>query len=178
MACQTLKDLFGDELVSLLSVESQVIKALPSLTKTVFTKELIVAIEDHSSKTLQSAQTLRSIVKLMKRKQATNPEAAAAAILRACTTISKRFDKGTLRDAALLAVLQRLEHYRLALYMSTFALAKQLGEERVLDMLHEGAIQDDLAAKRFAQIAIQVNAEAFIDTGSERCASTITQPLG
>jgi ferritin-like metal-binding protein YciE len=176
MASQTLKDFFGDELVTLLSVESQVVKALPSIMTNVSTKELAGAIKDHTAKTVRYVTTLKAVTKLMKRKQGADPEPAARAILQSCATISARFKKGNLRDAALLAVLQRLEHYRAALYSSTFALAKQLGEKEVLNMLHEGAAQDDLTAKRFAQIAVQVNAEAFIDMHSERCVSTITHP--
>jgi ferritin-like metal-binding protein YciE len=174
MSTEALKDLFADELTSLLSVESQVAKVLPTLIKSVFTPEFADVISDHAAQTSQYVATLKSILKLLKTKQAAAPEPAAAAMLQTCSSTAQRFAKGNLRDAALLAVLQRLEHYRAALYLSTFAFAKQLGEKEILDMLHEGAIQDDLTAKRFAQIAIQVNAEAFIDTHSERCVPAIT----
>ena len=173
MVCETFRQLFVEELTTPLSVESQVVKALPALAKTVFTKELSQTLIEDAAKTKGYVVMLKTLVSKMGRKPPKSNESAVKAILSECSTLRSRFPKGNLGDAALLSILQRLEHYRTALYTSALALAKQLGEQAALDLLQEGGRHDDLAAKRFAQIAIQVNAEAFIDTHSERCAPSL-----
>ena len=169
MGCGTLRELFTEELRTLVFVETQVVKAIPVLAKTVFTKELSETLIEDAAKTKGYVVVLRSFVSKMGAKRTKSDESAVKSILSECSTIRIRFVKGKIRDAAMLSVLQGLEHYRTALYSTALALAKQLGEQAALDLLHEGGRHDDLAAKKFAQIAIQVNAEAFIDTHSERC---------
>ena len=174
MQAESLEGLLADELEGLLSIERQATRLLPRLSKLVSTKELAEAIHEHTTGTRQYAADLKPVLKQLGRGGNYAVEAAAEAMLEACAVVEQRFAKGTLRDAALLAALQRLEHYRSAVYASTLALATQLGEDKILDLLKQGALQNDLTAKRFAQIAVQVNAEAFIDTHSEENAPTIT----
>lgn len=173
MASASLKGLLVEELVSLLSIESQVAKALPLIRKGVATNELAATLKEDAVKTKDRVASLTAVLKLLKQKPAAMAEPTAAALLKSCSGVQGRYAKGNLGDAALLTLLLRLEYYRSVAYQSTFALAKQMGEDEILDLLKAGAAEDDLTAKRFGQIAIQVNAEAFMDTHSERCAPVI-----
>lgn len=173
MSSASLKGLLVEELVSLLSIESQVAKTLPLIRKGVATNELAATLKEDAAKTKDRVAGLTAVLKPLGQKPAAKAEPAAAALLKSCSAVQERYPKGNLGDAALLTLLQRLEYYRPAAYQSTFALAKQMGEDKILDLLKAGATGDDLTAKRFGQIAIQVNAEAFMDTHSERCAPVI-----
>jgi ferritin-like metal-binding protein YciE len=164
MTTQTLKGLLADELETLLSIESQVADGLPAIRRFAHTLELAHAIAEHTTKTRRCATGIKRFQRRLGRNPNQAPDAAIRAILATLSSVEKRYSKGNLRDAALLPGLQRMAHYRSAVYSSALALAQQLGEDQILELLKEGATEDELTAKRFAQIALQVNAEAFIDT--------------
>ncbi|WP_433973052.1 DUF892 family protein [Tunturiibacter lichenicola] len=166
---EKFKDLFEEELETLYFAESQLLKALPLVKKGVFNKELAHVLVQQTAQTKIYVKSLKSALNHLGRRVSITRNATSEAMLSELTHLVKRFPRGNLRDAALLALLQRLEHHRAARYLSTIALAKQMGEEGILDFLKEAASFDSVSAKRFAQIALQVNAEAFIDTHSERC---------
>jgi ferritin-like metal-binding protein YciE len=172
---KTFKTLFRDEVGLLLSTEAQILASLPTVRSAVFTEELADILNEQAGKAKISVGHLKSLLAALEPKKAKASEnTVVKSLIVECSNTVKRYEDGNLRDSALLVCLQRLEHHRIAMYTSTLALAKQLGEEEIFGFLKEAATIDDLAAKRFAQVALQVNAEAFIDTHSERCAPVIS----
>jgi ferritin-like metal-binding protein YciE len=156
------------ELYALLQIDLQVASGLGATARSLHTAELAKATADHVGKTKERAARLKLVLKALGPKLAPVAQPIISALLDDISSRAKLFEKGNLRDAALLNALQRLEQYHSAACSSTLALAKQLGEDQIVELLKEETSQDELMTKRFAQIAIQVNAEAFIDTESER----------
>jgi ferritin-like metal-binding protein YciE len=69
-------------------------------------------------------------------------------------------DKGTVRDAALIAASQRVEHYEMAGYGSAREFAKSLGLTEVAALLDQTLAEEKAADKTLTGIAKQVNATA------------------
>lgn len=59
-------------------------------------------------------------------------------------------DKGTVRDAAMIAAAQRVEHYEMAGYGSAREFAKMLGLSEVATWLDE-TLEEEKAADKFAE---------------------------
>lgn len=69
-------------------------------------------------------------------------------------------DKGTVRDAAMIAAAQRVEHYEMAGYGSAREFAKMLGLSEVATWLDETLEEEKAADKLLSGIAKQVNTTA------------------
>jgi ferritin-like metal-binding protein YciE len=69
-------------------------------------------------------------------------------------------DKGTIRDAGLIAAAQRVEHYEMAGYGSAREFAKLLGLSEVASLLDETLAEEKAADKTLSGISKQVNAAA------------------
>jgi ferritin-like metal-binding protein YciE len=69
-------------------------------------------------------------------------------------------EKGTVRDAALIAAAQRVEHYEMAGYGSAREFAKTLGLSEVASLLDETLAEEKAADKTLSVVSKQVNATA------------------
>ena len=67
------------------------------------------------------------------------------------------------RDAAIIAAAQRVEHYEIAGYGCARTFAQQLGHENVAAMLQESLDEEKAADVKLTEIAVQtVNEEAEV----------------
>ncbi len=69
-------------------------------------------------------------------------------------------DKGIIREAALIAAAQRVEHYEMAGYGSAREFAKLLGLSEVASLFDETLAEEKSADKTLSGVAKQVNATA------------------
>ena len=73
----------------------------------------------------------------------------------------------TVRDAALIAAAQRVEHYEMAGYGCVRTFARLLGEDEAADLLQETLNEEGAADKKLTKLAETViNAEAVSPAGS------------
>ena len=70
-------------------------------------------------------------------------------------------EKGTVRDVALIAAAQRVEHYEMAGYGSAREFANQLGLTDVADLLEETLSEEKEADEILTKIAKSLNKEAL-----------------
>jgi ferritin-like metal-binding protein YciE len=159
---ENLQDLFVDQLSDLYSAEKQIAKALPKLAAAAETEELREALLLHLKETKDQVERLEQIFGSLKKKPATKVCLGMKGSLEEAAEIQREIEAGLLRDAALIAAVQRIEHYELAGYGSAIEFAKLLGLEDSVTLLQETLQEEDLAGKKLTQIAIQVNAEAFV----------------
>jgi ferritin-like metal-binding protein YciE len=157
-----LEELFVDHLSDLYSAEKQFAKAAPKFASAAETEELKDAFLSHLEKTKEQVERLEQIFTGLKKKPAVKTCLGIKGSLEEAADISQEVEAGMLRDAALIAAAQKIEHYELAGYGSAIEFAKLLGLEESVTLLQETLQEEDLAEKKLAQIAIQVNAEAFV----------------
>ena len=163
MKPKTFDDLFAHELAGLASAEAQWVKALPRVAKQVSTEELRSALLEQVAASQQHGGQLKQIAREFGWKGALPEAAGMAVLLSECFAAAEESAPGNLQDCALILHLQRAEHYRLAAYTSAGELAKLFEREHVTTALHAASTDVSLASKKLAQIAIQVNAEAYVD---------------
>jgi ferritin-like metal-binding protein YciE len=97
--------------------ESQLLKAPPHVEKYVVTGELADVLAEQTALTKTYLNSLKSALDHLGGKVSVSRNATVEAMLLELTRAAKPYPKGNLRDAALLVILQRLEHHRAAGYM-------------------------------------------------------------
>ena len=86
------------------------------------------------------------------------------ALIDECLVLLKEFPTGNLRDAVMIAHMQRAEHYKMAAYASVRDYARLLGDRAAAETLDAAMKATTTASRNLGAIASQVNAESYVDT--------------
>ena len=161
MELQTLKDLYLHELKDLFSAEQQLVKALPKMAKAASNKELAAGFQEHLEQTRGHAQRLEQI--LSRHKATTRGpkcKGMEGIVAEGAEMIEEEADD-EVKDAALIAAAQRVEHYEMAGYGTARAYAELLGDKEGAKLLHttlEEERQTDQKLSKLAKSAINLAA--------------------
>jgi ferritin-like metal-binding protein YciE len=159
----TLHELFLDQLRDLYNAERQLLNtALPRMIDNAGSPELIEALRGHQNETETQLKRLDNIFEgLGESPQGEICEAMKGLVTEleeAVETISNR----DLRDVALVAEAQRIEHYEISGYGTACALAGSLGLNDIQQQLHETLEEEKEADQRLNDLALgNVNEKAY-----------------
>jgi ferritin-like metal-binding protein YciE len=130
------KDMFLAELQELVSVEGQLADALLRMAGAASHPELKRVLVHHRAETETQGDRLITILK----KHGANPtehvDQAMEALIKETAKMLLMLKSDDLRDAGLIASVQKLEHYEIAAYGTAAALAGQLDLRDEQKMLH------------------------------------------
>jgi ferritin-like metal-binding protein YciE len=160
MSVETMQELLIDELKDLYSAEKQIVRALPKLAKATSSPELQQALLSHLEETKVQVIRLEKIGEIVGRKLTGKTCVGMKGVLEEGSEVLEDTDKGIVRDAALIAASQRVEHYEMAGYGSAREFAKLLGHSDIAALLDETLTEEKNADKKLSVISKQVNAEA------------------
>lgn len=160
----TFNDLYTHELQALASAESQMVALLPQLAKETDNAELKAAFLLQADGSKHQLLMLRQLLKEMGKRPASLACLGMQTLLKECSDLREGFPAGNLRDTVMIAHMQRAEHYKMASYSSVHDYAKLLGDKDAAEALDHAFKAVSAATKALGQIAIQVNAEAYVDT--------------
>ena len=155
-----MQDLLIDELKDLYSAEKQIVRALPKLAKGATSPDLKQALTNHLKETEAQVTRLEQIAEMVSKKLTGKTCVGMKGVLEEGSEVLEDTDKGTVRDAAMIAAAQRVEHYEMAGYGSAREFAKMLGLSEVASSLDETLDEEKAADKLLSGIAKQVNATA------------------
>jgi ferritin-like metal-binding protein YciE len=160
MSVETMQDLLIDELKDLYSAEKQIVRAIPKLAKAATSPDLKQALANHLKETEGQVTRLEQIAEIVSKKLTGKTCVGMKGVLEEGSEVLEDTDKGTVRDAAMIAAAQRVEHYEMAGYGSAREFAKMLGLSEVASLLDETLEEEKAADKLLSGIAKQVNATA------------------
>jgi ferritin-like metal-binding protein YciE len=159
MKIESLRDLYVDQLRDLYNAEQQLIKALPKMAKASSSEELRAAFEDHLGQTKQHAQRIETIFEQMGEKVSGKKcKAMEGLVKEGSETIEEDMADG-IKDAAIIAAAQRVEHYEIAGYGCVHAYATRLGDENAASLLEQTLQEEKKADELLNGIAEQLNME-------------------
>ncbi|MCC6681399.1 MAG: ferritin-like domain-containing protein [Phycisphaeraceae bacterium] len=148
-----LQDLLVHELEDLYDAETRLIDALPKMKEAAHDPQLKQAIGDHLAQTRGHVQRLESVFhSLGTEANRETCEAMKGLIAEGQEMIEVEGDDAV-RDAALIAAAQRVEHYEMAGYGTVRSLAKQLGLSDVAQILQQTLDEEHEADRHLTQIA-------------------------
>jgi len=158
---ETLRDLYLNELRDLYSAESQLIDALPKMAEAATAPELKQAFLDHLEQTHGHAERLEQIFDELGEKPSGETCAAMKGLIKEGEDYIQAGGNGDVRDAGLIGAAQRVEHYEIAAYGTTRAIAQRLGEASAVELLQETLDEESEADALLTDIAeSHVNASA------------------
>jgi ferritin-like metal-binding protein YciE len=135
MELDTLKDLYIHELKDLYSVEKQLVSALPKMAKAAKNEELATGFREHLEQTKEHLARLEKI--LSQHKQSTRGpkcKGIEGIIAEGAELIEEEADP-EVKNAGLIAVAQRVEHYEIAGYGSARTFAELVGDDQGAKLL-------------------------------------------
>jgi ferritin-like metal-binding protein YciE len=157
------KDMYLAELQELLSVEMQLADSLLRMAGAAKHPSLKRTLIHHRAETETQALRLQTIMDLHGAAQVTHTDQAMRALLAETAKMLMMLQRDELRDAGLIASVQKIEHYEIAAYGTAAALAGQLGlrdEQKMLHMSLEEEKQVDIALTQLAKREVNRNALA------------------
>lgn len=163
MTLDNLRDLLVSQLEDLYSAEQQIIDSLPLMADAAYTPELRAAFRSHLDETRRQKSRLERVFHLLGHEpKSITCEAMQGLIEEGSAIIQARGDR-EVKDAALIAAAQRIEHYEIAGYGCARSFAHRLGQDEVVRLLHETLEEEGRADKLLTHIA-----EAFVNQEAAR----------
>ena len=161
MAVKTLQDLFIHELSDIYSAEKQLAKALPKLARAAENADLQSAFTTHLEETQGQIERIDQVVEALDIKLKRIKCAAMEGLVEEGKEVIEEVEKGPVRDAALIAAAQKVEHYEIASYGTLCVLAKQMGHTEALNLLKETLAEEKATDEKLTLLAeSSVNAQA------------------
>jgi ferritin-like metal-binding protein YciE len=146
-----LQELLKHELNDLYSAEVQLIEAIPKMAEKASNKELKKAFTDHLKVTQEHKKRLDEVknffdmekveetkgffANLFKSKEGEEHCKAMEGLIKEAQTLMGEDMAPEVMDSALIAAAQKVEHYEISSYGTARAFARQLGFEKVYDIL-------------------------------------------
>ncbi len=161
MSLASLNDLLLSEMKDLLSAEKQLVKALPKMAKAAGSESLRGAIESHLEETRGQIERLDKAFKLLGKTPRAQHCPAMEGLIEEGSEVIGEEGEVSVKDAALIAAAQKVEHYEIAAYGSARAHAELLGLEEVAALLEESLTEEKTADEKLNELALsEINIEA------------------
>lgn len=154
-------DLFTHQLEDVYDAELQLVEALPKMAAAATSPDLKAAFTSHLAETKVHAQRLEQVFRAIgKEPHRTTCPAMRGLIKEGSETINASGD-GQVKDAALIASAQRVEHYEIAAYGTLRTLAQTVSLGEVASILQQTLDEEGSTDKKLTKIAeSHVNSQA------------------
>lgn len=158
---ESLNDLFINQLEDLYDAEKRLTKALTKMSDAATASDLKQAFREHQQQTETHAARLEQIFKQLGREPERETCEAMKGLIEEGQDMINAEGDSAVRDAALIAAAQRVEHYEMAGYGTVRTFAERLGRQDVARILQQTLDEEGQTDKRLTSIAeAHVNREA------------------
>lgn len=164
----SLDKLFEETLKDIYYAEKAILKALPKLAKGASSPHLEKAFEKHLKETEGQVARLEQVFEIIGKRAAGKTCPAIDGIIEEGNEVMKEAKDDMVRDAALLAAAQAVEHYEISRYGTLIAWAQKLGMSDAVDLLQETLDEEkatDEALTELAESEVNVDASAVAAKG-------------
>ena len=152
-----LRELYINQLRMLLSTERQITEALPKMVDKATDTQLKQAFQSHLQETEVHITRLEDILGRATGKADAIKCKVTAALITAAEDMIKDTADESVRDVALIASAQRVEHYEIASYGAVRNFARILGESSDAQLLDQTIKEEGHADHLLTEIAERVN---------------------
>jgi len=159
---QNLKSLFLAELADIYDAEKRLVKALPKIAKAATCKDLKAATLSHLEETKGHVTKLEEVFACFDLKAKGETCEATVGLLKEGEEIAEEFKGSPAINAALIAAVQKVEHYEMATYGCLHEWAELLGSKKAASLIKEILREEKAANKSLNELAhSKCNAEAM-----------------
>lgn len=155
-----LRALYVRELRLLLSAEEQIVRALPTMMQTARDTQLKQAFQSHHQETEAHVTRLRNMLETIAGEADPLKCKVIGALIDETEDMCQSCSHDAVRDAALIAGAQRVEHYEIAAYGAMRHFAQMLGRTFDAEILDQTIHEEGHADHLLSTIAERVNPAA------------------
>jgi ferritin-like metal-binding protein YciE len=148
-----LRDVLIDELRDMYSAENQLVKALPKLAKGAKDATLKQLFSDHLEETKGQVERLKQVFQLLEEKPTGQHCNGMEGVIEEGKDALEKDEEGASFDVGLVGAALRTEHYEIAGYEASIAMAKTLGMGDVAALLTQNLNEEVGAAKKITAAA-------------------------
>jgi len=165
MTLNSFDDLLVEQLQDLYDAEQRLVKALPLMAGAANSSSLKAAFQEHLRQTEGHVKRLEQVFGMLgKSAKAKTCEAMKGLVSEGDEVISASGDPDV-KDAALIAAAQRVEHYEIAGYGTVRTFAQRLGHNDVAKVLQQTLDEEADTDKKLTALAEQaINPKAAAKT--------------
>lgn len=166
-AAKGLRDLFEIELKDVYGAEKALVGAIHKMSKNASSPELVRSLKKNLAETQEHVTRIERVFDAIGSKVVERKCIAMDGLIKESEIIMKDTEVGVVRDAGIIAVVQKMEHYEIATYGTLHSYAVTLGEERaeeLLAMTLEEEKKIDVALTKIATSDINIDAVDTDDT--------------
>ena len=161
MQLNSLQDLFVEQLQDLYDAEQRITDALPKMADAAHNPSLKSAFQQHLRETQNHVKRLEQVFQTVGQGAKAKTCDAMKGLISEGSEVVNATGDPDVKDAALIAAAQRVEHYEIAGYGCVRAYAQQLGDQRAASLLQQTLDEEGMTDKRLTALAEHViNLEA------------------
>ena len=159
---KSLQELFGIELSYAYDTEKKLVeKGLPQMIESASSRELRTALEQHLQETRTHVTRLERVFSAIGMTPDTKTNDIFDKMASAVKDSKSNFEDSPLRDAALIANGNLVEHYEIATYGTLVSFARHLGLQDAVGLLQQTLNEEKEADAKLTQIGEQtINSQA------------------
>ena len=157
MKIRDLRDLFENELRYAYDCEQKLVKkGLPTMIENATSPELRNALEQHMDETRNHVARVERVFSIIGAEAKTEDNDVFDELANCVKESISDTEESLLRDAALIADGNKVEHYEMAVYGTLVAYAQQLGLQQAAEILQETLNEEKAADALLTQIGESV----------------------
>ena len=162
MTMKSPNEVFEHLLQDMYYAEKKLVKALPKMAEASSNEDLKKAFEEHLEETKGHVDRIKKVLEMLGLEVSTEKCPAMDGLVKEGEELMKDIEKGTLRDVALIAAAQKVEHYEIASYGTLCELARTTGNDDAHDILGETLEEEKAADSKLSKLAEQgINEEGM-----------------
>lgn len=155
MKMKSIEDVFIHLLSDTYSAEKQLTRALAKMAREASSEKLIAAFKAHLEETQGQIERIDQVVDSepdlkIKRMKCV----AMEGLIEEAYEVIESTDKNEVRDSALIAAAQKVEHYEIASYGTLATLAEQLGYSKAVKLLAETLEEEKETDLKLTDLAV------------------------
>jgi ferritin-like metal-binding protein YciE len=160
MKPKSLQDLYVEQLRDLYDAEQQIIKALPRMIQAAAATDLKEGLSEHLEVTKTQASRLEKIFAALGEKPKGEKCKGMQGVLEEGGSLVEKIQDSAVRDAAIIAAAQRVEHYEMAGYGTARTFATLLQDDQASRLLQQTLDEEKEADQKLSELAGVINASA------------------
>ena len=163
-----LSEVLLDELRDMYSAENQLVVALPKLAKGANNKELQALFTAHLEETKGQVERLKQVFTILGEKPTGEHCNGMEGVIEEGADALEKEEEGASFDSGIIGAALRTEHYEIAGYTATIAMAKTLDMQDVAELLTENLKEEMTAATKILVAAQPILKEAATEPEQEK----------
>jgi ferritin-like metal-binding protein YciE len=149
----SFKDLFVEQIKDLYDAESRLVEAIPKMADAANSSQLKQALQSHLGETQGHVSRLEQVF----REIHVEPERQTCDAMKGLVSEGEAMVKAKgspdVKDAAIIAAAQRVEHYEISAYGTARTFARRLGLQKAPTLLQQTLDEEKAADEKLNQIA-------------------------